>query len=67
MEDVACFSDIFTRKIMQLFSNKLALYTRVLCILVAFLASQWYLIFESFSNLHFLGLAFFYIEDFYEW
>ena len=40
MEDIACFSDIFTRKIMQLFSNKLALYTRVLCILVTFLASQ---------------------------
>jgi len=28
-----------------------------------FLASQWFHTFKSFNNLHFLGLAFFYIID----
>jgi len=46
--------------------TKLALYAGVLHSFAGisfFLASQWFHTFKSFSNLHFLGLAFFYIRD----
>ena len=42
---------------------KLVLHASIVCSLVAFLASQWYHTFQLFSNLHFLGLAFFHSKD----
>jgi len=44
-------------------SIKLVLHYRIVCSLVAFLASQWYHTFQLFSNFHFLGLAFFHSKD----
>jgi len=42
----------------------LEFYTTLLVYLF-FLASQWFHTFKSFSNLHYLGLTFFYIRDFF--
>ena len=42
---------------------KLVLHASIVWSLVAFLASQWYHTFQLFSNLHFLGFAFFHSKD----
>ena len=42
---------------------KFALRANIVSSLVAFLASQWYQTFQSFGNLHFLGLTFFHSKD----